>query len=827
MQPLEWQTVPITSLSKRLALGESALDASDTGTGKTYVALAAAKAAGMPVAVICPKSTIPSWHETLAAVGQQALFVKNIEALKTDGEGFLCRERRQWKWIIPIRCVMVFDEVHRFAAPDSDNAKILAAAPRPVLMLSATAAQDATKLRAIGHQLRLTTWDDWWPWCGRHGCKRGHFGGLEFRGTQEHLDALHRQIFATGRGVRVRISELGDRFPRVSHYTTLVPVEDQDAVDAAYAAELEQLKTGVPITDLLRARQIAEHEKLAAMMEMAEDDVATGLNVAFFVQFRDSLERLQKQFACPVIHGDQTAEERKTAVAAFESARTIAVMAQAGGCGLDGLQDLVGEHPRVGYFSPGYSAVEARQVAGRLPRGNSKTHVTYKWCFAEGTVEEDTRRKVERKLRHIDTLNDGDLTPSPMKNEPAQSIQGPAPGAGDLPNHTPPKVLPCQPVVSGPGGGEDGASPARRDPPASEQRDHAAVSPSKLKYLEPCPRWVSDDSPAHPVTEAGTRGHTALETGNDSGLQTDAEREAVAKCRAFDKQFASAYPKAFNERKLTVLGDIFGYADRIRLSQEETSAIYIDWKFGWNLQEDAETNPQGQAYALGIFREWPTVKIVNVYFVYPYLDQISHHAYSRADMARIELRLKTIVARVLANTPCTPNVDACSYCGRKATCPQLAEFALPIATRYGASRELDTLSAWDAALITDPVQMSRALNAANVLERWCDSVKRHAIDLRHQQGKEIPGYELRSRAGRAKITSALLAWEVAKSRGLSQEQFLQAVDVSASRLGDVAGDAAPRGQKKQQNLAMMDALRDAGVLETGQENFYLQRTKRQ
>ena len=67
--PLPWQTDPIRVVTYAIAHRRSVLDASDTGTGKTFVTLFAAKAAGRRAAVICPKSVIAQWEEAAALVG--------------------------------------------------------------------------------------------------------------------------------------------------------------------------------------------------------------------------------------------------------------------------------------------------------------------------------------------------------------------------------------------------------------------------------------------------------------------------------------------------------------------------------------------------------------------------------------------------------------------------------------------------------------------------------------------------------------------------------------------------------------------------------------
>lgn len=411
-----WQVESVRTLASNLAKGNSCLDASDTGTGKTIVALAACKQAGLRPYVICPKSVVCSWKEAADLVGVDLLGAVNIEKLKTDQTGFIKKRLGWWRWDrtrLPANSVLVFDEVHRCAAFDSDNAKVLASAPGPVVMLSATAIESPIKFRAIGHQLRLVPWADWYTWCGQNGCYLGRRGELRFNDDPRVALSLNAALTAAGRLVRVRISDLGDAFPARQIQCIEVPVEDQEAIDRAFVEELEQLKCGLPSVDMLRCRQIAEHEILPALFEIVEDDLASGCKCVVFCNFRDTLARVTEKFGCPGIYGGQPGDERTRAVTGFGRPgghNVLACMSQAGGCGLDGLQDHRGDGIRVGHVIPGWSAVDFRQLLGRLHRANSKSHCIYKVLTASRTIQERVHRKLKRKLENIDLINDGDLS---------------------------------------------------------------------------------------------------------------------------------------------------------------------------------------------------------------------------------------------------------------------------------------------------------------------------------------------------------------------------------------------------------------------------------
>jgi hypothetical protein len=79
-----------------------------------------------------------------------------------------------------------------------------------------------------------------------------------------------------------------------------------------------------------------------------------------------------------------------------------------------GLQDLDGNYPRLALISPNYSAMQMRQVTGRVWRDGGKSKSIQKIVFVEGTVETQVCEIVKTKLDNLDLLNDGNWTPSAL-----------------------------------------------------------------------------------------------------------------------------------------------------------------------------------------------------------------------------------------------------------------------------------------------------------------------------------------------------------------------------------------------------------------------------
>lgn len=428
---LPHQPQPAAQLRTALTNG-NAFDASDTGVGKTFTALAVAADLGMTPCVVCPLAVIPSWFRAAKHFGIKLGFVVNYEKLRTGntpmGEWVGVKKHEEFRFKnLPANALLIFDEVQKCKSDKSQNGEMLrhaVACGHKILALSATAAKDPTEMRNLGAALRLHdgSWSGWQRWCKSNGCFETQYG-LMFNGKKKHLEDIHRQIFPQ-RGVRVRVADVPG-FPE-----TFVTAETLDTgaakrIGAAYDTAEERInliasdstmsgseKAAEGLAAIMKARQEAELGKLELFKELTLDAVEEGLSVAVFLNFRESIKLFQDAVKTKcVIWGGQSAEERQQAVDDFaaDKARIVVVSLQAGGAGI-GLHDLNGNHPRLGLYSPSWSAIDLRQSLGRLPRAGAKTKSRQRIIYAAKVeVEERICASVATKLSQIDALNDGDL----------------------------------------------------------------------------------------------------------------------------------------------------------------------------------------------------------------------------------------------------------------------------------------------------------------------------------------------------------------------------------------------------------------------------------
>lgn len=429
MPLLDYQVEPCRHLTKILLEKGAALDASDTGTGKTYCAVHAAKNLGLPVGIICPKSVIPSWKRVCKQEGVNPDFILNYEKIVRGSSGVAIRKGRTFQWCFA--GLVIWDEVQRCKSHSSLNAKLLLAAWETkvirCLCLSATAFQNPLDMRALGEVLGLHRGFDFWHWSISNGARKDRWGGFKWRGSAQQLEGIHKAIFPN-KGVRIRIKDLGTAFPDNKIIAEPLEISDTGALNAVYEEAQRALddisaaqKVDYPsaFTIILRARQKAELLKVPLLVEMTEDLVEEGKSVIVFANFCATLDLLSKYLkTSSIVWGQdpdrepQKAHERQKILDAFQSneQRIILCNIQAGGVGIN-LHDTSGDHPRVVLLCPSYNPVDIRQALGRAHRSGAKSPVIQRLVYAAGTIEERVCARVQAKLNNIDLLNDQEVSP--------------------------------------------------------------------------------------------------------------------------------------------------------------------------------------------------------------------------------------------------------------------------------------------------------------------------------------------------------------------------------------------------------------------------------
>ena len=419
----DWQTPAVAQQDAALLKYGSALNAGETGTGKTYMALDTCRRFGWRPAVLCPKVAIAGWTRSCKAMGVEPYFIDTYEKAVRGGTDWITRVgKKAYRWHLPDDTLTIFDEVHKTKSYQSLNCAMHLSHTMQgyaCLNLSATVAENPLQMKAIGAALKLFHPRDFLDWMMTNGVTPCYFGGYEFKPKNAplYLPALHAQLFPE-RGCRIRTKDVPS-FPETQIIAECHDVSgrklsrDLEDLVKAYMAQAEAVLTDqkTMMEFGLRMRQATEAAKLETLVELHDEYRENGMSVVLFVSFKHSLEYLQSKIkGAAVIHGGQTTAEREANVARFlrNEADTCICNIAAGGVGVD-LHDADGNHPRVALICPTYSVVELRQALGRVHRAASKSKSLQRIIYAAGTIEEEICVAVAAKLDNLDLLNDGDI----------------------------------------------------------------------------------------------------------------------------------------------------------------------------------------------------------------------------------------------------------------------------------------------------------------------------------------------------------------------------------------------------------------------------------
>jgi len=171
----------------------AALNSSDTGTGKTLMSIEMARALDLEPLVLCPKTIIPGWQIAFAEQGVECLGVTNYEQIRTGNTVYgtwINKKTHHFAWNDEIP-MLIFDEVHRCKSRSGQTGALLRYAKtdnRKNLMLSATAAENPSEMKAMGYLLGLHTYINFTIWARARGC------GFDGRGRMKFTESKSRAL---------------------------------------------------------------------------------------------------------------------------------------------------------------------------------------------------------------------------------------------------------------------------------------------------------------------------------------------------------------------------------------------------------------------------------------------------------------------------------------------------------------------------------------------------------------------------------------------------------------------------------------------------------
>ena len=414
----------VASMNKynRALLGHS------TGVGKTFCALGIARELGKRVAVICPKPITTDWHRAAKMMGVEVFEICGWEWTKT-GKSQMGRwtdeKKKEFRFMLPADVMLIFDEVHRGKGEATQNAYLVrdsVVQNIPAIALSATIADDPTKLWALGQFLGLHQGGkDYFRFLSQNGCRKTRFG-MQFTGGHSVLKKLHSRIYPE-RGNRLRHSDLGDAFPETLIKAKAFDMDNAKKIAGEYddlCNRIEELRglenfSANVLAEQTRARQRIELHKAPAVCAMVRDMIEEGNSVFVAVNYSETRKFILDELKTTCsIHGGQDEMERRGNIDAFQrdDSRVIVGIIQACREGLN-LHDLNGNHPRVALIMPSPSVFDLKQVLGRVHRSGGKSKSLQYIVYAAGVgIEESICEKLDTKLKRLDVLADGEIDPT-------------------------------------------------------------------------------------------------------------------------------------------------------------------------------------------------------------------------------------------------------------------------------------------------------------------------------------------------------------------------------------------------------------------------------
>jgi hypothetical protein len=359
------------------------------------------------------------------------------------------------------------------------------------------------------------------------------------------------------------------------------------------------------------------------------------------------------------------------------------------------------------------------------------------------------------------------------------------------------------------------------------EREHAERSSSQLGSLALCAGFrPKQTKKIHWVTAQGNRGHAALDSGDDSDLESDFEALMVRRAERYSRSLPLA-SREFQEMRIETIEGRWGYTDRLRIRAkcagslqdlvegswqvaDSDEADLLDWKFvAKDHVVDAEINLQGKDYVVGIFKDpqFAFLNTIHVHFVETRFDEVTTATYTRDDIPRLELEIYAVLMRARNTDRCDfdtatlkPHYDTCKYCARAGVdCRALDNIADALGRaydpeEYGKTPELP--KEVHSSKAKDPVVRAQLQDLAGLMEVYSKSVRHNNLQAALDNEKDTPtGYEIDWSKGKRYVTSHDALRLVAKEFGLTDSDLVECSTVGWTKLEKLLKLRAPSGKK--------------------------------
>lgn len=363
----------------------------------------------------------------------------------------------------------------------------------------------------------------------------------------------------------------------------------------------------------------------------------------------------------------------------------------------------------------------------------------------------------------------------------------------------------------------------------SIDRLHHRYSPSSLQAREACPKYANSFNASEAAT-IGTKQHSVAETGEDDPELSDEKAFGVATSLQFlsERRALHLGHTLLTETYLPIDAEetTAGYIDAAIISADQRTAEIVDFKYGKIAVESAESNLQMAAYALGLLHKFPTLEKITAWLVLPHRDEVSGCEFSRADLERLRLRIKTVVARAVEAdknpddfSSARANQGACMWCANLGRCPAVAAVALKVGKKYSPLEVPESIS---TSVFSDPQQVAAGLRLAGIIKVWSEAFRAQATAKSIESDFIPEGFKLVSTVKRS-VVKAKIFGDLAKTY-LPPEDFekVEALyEIGIGKVEKLISTAAPRGTKEAAVEKFGAAALAAGAVVEGAPFAYL------
>jgi hypothetical protein len=262
------------------------------------------------------------------------------------------------------------------------------------------------------------------------------------------------------------------------------------------------------------------------------------------------------------------------------------------------------------------------------------------------------------------------------------------------------------------------------------------------------------------------------------------------------KKNGSHLYREIKEIRVNLVEDQWGYIDRLLIWPQIEEADLFDLKTGIYEVEPAEKNLQTGAYTSGVFDAVPWIKKVRSHIIQPHLNLASDWTFTREnDYDRLKNQTMAIIvnARTNAGKIYNPGWAQCRFCGNKAECAALRDFAFQLVPAYES--DFVVPEPVHPSEVTSDETLNRMLIFARVMQKWCDSVSAHITALA-REGHEYRNFRLIELAGVREVIRPIRVWELLHEKGWTLEEYLACCEIHMGKIDEKISEKTPKGQKK-------------------------------